>query len=88
MTTTKIKRQVTTEQEMDITFPFYYAVGNSIFYKVDEEKTTNVSEFYFSIIACKYFSDSKDFRIIDKEEFNDAVEIFKSNMNNTLSENI
>ena len=86
--TAKIKKRVTTVEEIEIAIPFYYCINDSTYYKVDETKTSILTELRLEIVSCQYISDSKDFRIIAKEEFDYALSLFKNNMNSVLIENI
>ena len=85
--TAKIKKRVTTVEEIEIAIPFYYCANNSTYYKVDETKTSILTELRLEIVSCQYISDSKDFRIVSKEEFDNVLTLFKNNMNDILKEN-
>ena len=85
--TAKIKKRVTTVEDIEIAIPFYYCANNSTDYKVDETKTSILTELRLEIVSCQYISDSKDFRIVSKEEFDNVLSLFKNNMNDILKEN-
>lgn len=85
--TAKIKRQVTTTEEIEISIPFYYCINDCTYHKVDVDKTIFLTEWRLDIVSCQYISNSNDFRVVSKEEFDNVLSIFKSNMNDILKEN-
>jgi len=85
--TSKVKRQVTTIEEVEISIPFYYCINDCTYHKVDVDKTIFLTERRLDIVSCQYISDSKDFRVVSKEEFDNVLSLFKNNMNDILKEN-